>query len=271
MCIIDNEKIKSILYSISNEKLLPNFKNLKSDQIKYKNNKDIVTSLDIEIENSLKEILPKLIKNSNFIGEEIYTYKPQILNYYNQAQYCWTVDPIDGTLNFVRGKENFAIMIALTYGSKIIQSWIYKPITQEFMYSIYNKGTYLDNKRIKINKSSSIANSIGSISTKYWNKNIEDKIKLLKNCFKSINSYGSIGCEYFDIALGKRDFTLLSKLSPWDHLPGVLVVREAGGHDSHFDNKPYTFNRKYENLIVSNSRELNLEIINKLKEINNGY
>ena len=267
MHLVDNEEVKSILYSISKEKLLPNFKNLKPVQIKYKNNKDIVTSIDIEIENTLKKILPQFIKNSNFVGEEIYLHNPQILNFYNQEEYCWTVDPIDGTFNFVSGKEKFAIMIALTFGAKIIQSWIYKPITEEFMYSTYNQGTYLDNKRIKINKFSSISNSIGSVSSKYWHKDIENKIKKLKNFFKNVNSYGSIGCEYFDIALGKRDFTLLSKLSPWDHLPGILIVREAGGNDSHFDNMPYIFNQKYENLIVSNSRKLNLEIINKLKEI----
>ena len=267
MHLVDNEEVKSILYSISKEKLLPNFKNLKPDQVKYKNNKDIVTSIDIEIENTLKKILPQFIKNSNFVGEEIYLHNPQILNFYNQEQYCWTVDPIDGTSNFVRGNEKFAIMIALTFGTKIIQSWIYKPITEEFMHSTYNQGTYLDNKRIKINKFSSISNSIGSVSSKYWHKDIENKIKKLKNFFKNVNSYGSIGCEYFDIALGKRDFTLLSKLSPWDHLPGILIVREAGGNDSHFDNMPYIFNQKYENLIVSNSRKLNLEIINKLKEI----
>ena len=267
MHLVDNEEVKSILYSISKEKLLPNFKNLKPDQIKYKNNKDIVTSIDIEIENTLKKILPQFIKNSNFVGEEIYIHNPKILNFYNQEQYCWTVDPIDGTSNFVRGNEKFAIMIALTFGTKIIQSWIYKPITEEFMYSAYNQGTFLDNKKIKINKFSSISNSIGSVSSKYWQKDIENKIKKLKNFFNNVSSYGSIGCEYFDIALGKRDFALLSKLSPWDHLPGILIVREAGGNDSHFDNMPYIFNQKYENLIVSNSRELNLEIINKLKEI----
>ena len=267
MHLVDNEEVKSILYSISKEKLLPNFKNLKPDQIKYKNNKDIVTSIDIEIENTLKKILPQFIKNSNFVGEEIYLHNPQILNFYNQEQYCWTVDPIDGTSNFVRGNEKFAIMIALTFGTKIIQSWIYKPITEEFMYSAYNQGTFLDNKKIKINNFSSISNSIGSVSSKYWQKDIENKIKKLKNFFNNVSSYGSIGCDYFDIALGKRDFALLSKLSPWDHLPGILIVREAGGNDSHFDNMPYIFNQKYENLIVSNSRELNLEIINKLKEI----
>ncbi len=267
MHIIDNEKIKSILYEISKTKLLPHFKNLKSDQIKYKNNSEIVTSIDIEIENSLKKILTQLIKNSNFIGEEIYTQKPEILDFYNKEQYCWTVDPIDGTSNYVKGKEYFAIMIALTFKSKIIQSWIYKPITEEFMYSIYGKGTFLNNKKILNINYISISNAIGAISPKYWDKKLEDKIKILKNYFLEINSYGSIGCEYFDIALGKRNFVILSKLSPWDHLPGVLIVREAGGCDSHFNNLKYIFNKQSKNLIVSNSKELNIEIINKLKEI----
>jgi len=59
----------------------------------------------------------------------------------------------------------------------------------------------------------------------------------------------------------------LSKLSPWDHLSGVLLVREAGGNDSHFNNMSYKFNEKSNNLIVSSSRKLNIEIINKIKEL----
>ena len=109
--------------------------------------------------------------------------------------------------------------------------------------------------------------AIGSISTKYWDINLDNKIKILKNNFKQIDHYGSIGCEYIDIVLGKRDFTILSKLSPWDHLPGVLMVREAGGYDSHFDGYRYLFNQISKNLIVSSSKNLNNEIINKIKEI----
>jgi len=268
MKLIDNKKIKSILYEISKNIILPNFKNLNSNQIKYKNNKDIVTSIDMEVENYLRKILTELIKDSNFIGEETYNHKPEIINYYNEKKYCWTVDPIDGTLNFVKGKEQFAVMIALTFSSKILQSWIYKPITDELMYSIYNQGTFLNNKKIiNNNVFKSISNSIGSISSKYWDTYLVEEIKNLKNHFKKINSYGSIGCEYFDIALGKRDFVILSKLSPWDHLPGILMVRETGGVDSHFDNKTYRFNQKSKNLIVSFSRKLNKEIINKIKEL----
>ena len=67
------------------------------------------------------------------------------------------------------------------------------------------------------------------------------KLISIKNKFANINSYGSIGCEYFDIALGNRDFALLSRLYPWDHIPGVFIVRQSGGHDCHFDKKEYKF------------------------------
>ena len=61
MEFVDNDHIRSVLSEISNNMILPNFRNLNSDQINYKNNKDIVTSVDIEVENYLKKILPQIL------------------------------------------------------------------------------------------------------------------------------------------------------------------------------------------------------------------
>ena len=66
MEFVDNDQIRSILFEISKKIILPNFRNLNSDQINYKNNKDIVTSVDIEVENYLKKTLPQFLKNSQF-------------------------------------------------------------------------------------------------------------------------------------------------------------------------------------------------------------
>ena len=82
--------------------------------------------------------------------------------------------------------------------------------------------------------------------------------------FAEVKSYGCIGYEYVDIGLGKRNFAILSKLSPWDHIPGILFVREAGCSDIDFDCQPYNFTKKNNNLIVGNSKEINLQILNKL-------
>jgi len=56
MEFVDNDHIRSVLSEISNNMILPNFRNLNSNQINYKNNKDIVTSVDIEVENYLKKL-----------------------------------------------------------------------------------------------------------------------------------------------------------------------------------------------------------------------
>ena len=58
-------------------------------------------------------------------------------------------------------------MIALTKNKKIIQSFIYKPITEEFMYTDIN-GVYLNDKKLILNNDTKIENAIGSISIKYW-------------------------------------------------------------------------------------------------------
>ena len=54
---VNNDDIKSLLYEISKSKIIPNFRNLKSEQISYKNNRDIVTIIDIEVEAFLKKHL----------------------------------------------------------------------------------------------------------------------------------------------------------------------------------------------------------------------
>ena len=262
--MINPNDLKEILFNISKDIILPSFGNLEKDQISYKDGKDIVTDIDICVEKELNNILPKLIKNSNFIGEESYAKNNNILNYYLSEEYCWTVDPIDGTSNFAKSKDRFAVMIALTKRTEIIQSFIYKPLNEDFMHADHS-GAYLNNNKIDLNKRINIENAIGSISTKYWDEIKNEKLISIKNKFANINSYGSIGCEYFDIALGKRDFALLSRLYPWDHIPGVFIVRQSGGHDCHFDKKKYKFYKNSRNLIISNSRDLNYDILNLIE------
>ena len=266
MSEINNDRIKSILFDISKEFILPKFKNLNTEEIKFKNNTDLVTEVDLLVEQKLNSILCSLLPNSLFVGEEQFSLNPKIFDCYKQNQYCWTVDPIDGTANFVKGKEKFAIMIALTFSDQIIQSWIYKPLTEEMCSAKLKDGTFIDKKKIIINKSISTQDSIGSISSKYWNQNYLKVMKNIKHNFAEVKSYGCIGFEYVDIAKGIRDFAILSRLSPWDHVPGILIIRESGGYESYFDTKPYNHSLKKQNLVVAGNIKLANEILSLIKE-----
>ena len=235
MSEINNEQIKSILFEVSKEFILPKFKNLKSEEVKFKNKRDLVTEVDLAVEEKLNHILCSLLPNSLFVGEEKFSLNSKIFDCYKQNQYCWTVDPIDGTTNFVNGKEKFAIMVALTFSDQIIQSWIYKPLTEEICSALLGEGTFINDEKIIITNNRNISEASGSISSKYWNETFDLKMKEIRPKFKQVKSYGCIGFEYLEIATNIRDFAILSNLSPWDHIPGILIVREAGGFDIHFD------------------------------------
>ena len=157
-------------------------------------------------------------------------------------------------------------MIALTFKEKILRSWIYKPLEKIMCSAIVNEGAYINNNKIITKGTNIIEETIGSISTKYWEPGFKDKLKIFKKIFKEVNSYRCIGFEYIDIGIGTRNFAILSKLSPWDHIPGILFVREAGGSDLDFAKNKYDFTKKNKNLIVSNSEDLNLKILEKLGE-----
>ena len=263
---IDSNKIKSILFDLSKKFILPMYNNLKEVDIMRKENNDLVTSVDLRVEEELNIILQKLLPNSLFVGEEKFSKTPSILNNYNKKKYCWTVDPLDGTTNFANGKEKFAIMIALSFGEQILQSWIYKPLTEEICSAIKGEGSYINEKKIIINKTKSLKFSKGSISSKYWNNNYSKKLLEIRNYFGEVKSYGCIGFEYIDIANSIRDFAILSKLSPWDHIPGILIIREAKGFDTYFDYGIYNHCLQKQNLIVAGDSRLGNEILTLIKE-----
>ena len=263
---IDNNYIKNFLYEISKSIILPKYQKLKDSDIKLKNKTDLVTVVDIEIEEKLKIFLTNLIPGSLFVGEESYSDNPDILNLYKENQFCWTVDPIDGTKNFIKGKEKFAIMIGLTFKDKIIQSWIYIPLSEDFFHSTINDGAYKNFTKISISSRTNVVDYLGSVSSKYWDQNYSTKIKKIKDNFIHSHSYGCIGCEYVDVAIGLRDYIILSKLLPWDHIPGVLLVKESGGLILHFDKSEYNHSIPKNNLIVTNSIKLQNKIFNLIED-----
>jgi len=67
---IDSNKIKSILFDLSKKFILPMYNNLKEVDIMHKENNDLVTSVDLRVEEELNIILQKLLPNSLFVGEE---------------------------------------------------------------------------------------------------------------------------------------------------------------------------------------------------------
>ena len=84
---INNNEIKSILFDLSNKFILPMYRNLKSTDVMKKKNNDLVTTVDLQVEEELNNILCKLLPNSLFVGEEKFSNTPNILNSYFEKKY----------------------------------------------------------------------------------------------------------------------------------------------------------------------------------------
>ena len=181
-------------------------------QVSKKGTRDFVTKTDKRVEKIIIEELSKIKKNYSFLSEEIGEIKNK------DEQNIWIIDPIDGTTNFLHGIPHFAICIALQSKKEIISGIIFDPIKNEMFFAEKNKGSYLNNQRLRVSK-----------------KNILDDCLFSSNHegvkFSNFNMRYT-GCTALDlayVAAGRLDGFFHNGVNLWDIAAGSLMVREAGG------------------------------------------
>ena len=130
----------------------------------------------------------------------------------------WIIDPIDGTTNFLHGIPHFAICIALQSEKEIVSGLIFDPIKDEMFFAEKNKGTFLNNHRLRVSKKNSLEDCLFSSN--------HEGVK-----FSNLNMRYS-GCAALDLAYvasGRLDGFFHNKINLWDVAAGTLIVQEAGG------------------------------------------
>ena len=210
-----------------------------------------VTNMDVAVQEFLKERLTELLPDSAFIGEE---------NDYEDtsSEYCWIVDPIDGTTNFIRHIPLSVTSIGLTHKDIPVMGVVYNPYTDEMYYAEKGKGAYLNGKRIHVSDRS-MENSIICLSWGAYDKRESHKAfavseELYNEC-EDIRRTGAAAYELCKIAEGCVEMLFEPILYPWDHAAATAILSEAGGVLSGVSGKANL--RKRDSVIAANS-EINL-------------
>ncbi|MCK5044416.1 inositol monophosphatase [Candidatus Parcubacteria bacterium] len=113
----------------------------KIEIVKYKDDRDVATKIEIEIEDFLRnKILSKWTKHG-FWGEET-----ERINFSSSFQ--WLIDPIDGTKYYINSAPFFQIHIALVFNDEPILGLIYNPISKQLFSASKGDGAFLNNKLI---------------------------------------------------------------------------------------------------------------------------
>jgi len=232
----------------------------KTRKISYKKGDfNLVTNVDHEVEALLlKEIISKY-PNHSIIAEEsgIHSKNPT---------YQWFIDPIDGTTNFAHGYPCFCISIGFAFKNKLEFGLIKNPVTNELYTAKRNKGAKLNGKPIFVSKIKKLKDSLLVTGFPYDRKtskmNNFDSFCNLTLKTQGVRRDGAAAVDLCYVASGKLDGFWELKLSPWDVAAGVLLVKEAGGKITDYDNHTYNV---YKKEIVATNGLIHNELLKNLK------
>jgi fructose-1,6-bisphosphatase/inositol monophosphatase family enzyme len=236
----DIDKVAACIRAAAAEHILPFFEKLETGQIEEKGPGDLVTIADLRTEAALTPVLTGLMPGSTVVGEEATAKDKATLDRLDGAGDVWLIDPVDGTANFAAGLPLFACMVAFVRDGDVLASWIYDPVKDIMATAEAGGGAWSNGKRMSVAPPVLPEQMSGSLTLRFGNRQLVRKIAGRSNLVGSVFSFRCAGQEYLALSTGRTHFALYHRLMPWDHAPGYLLHREAGGFGRRLDRSPYT-------------------------------
>jgi myo-inositol-1(or 4)-monophosphatase len=192
---------------------------------------NFVSYVDKKSEEMIIERLKSLIPEAGFVAEEG--------TGTNAGQkYCWVVDPLDGTTNFMHGLPPYAISIGLLEDNEPVAGVVYVVTSNEMFTGWKGGGAWLNGERIKVSDTGRVADSLIATGFPYSDfSRMESYMKCLSHLWKyshGIRRLGSAATDIAYVACGRFEIFYEYGLHPWDIAAGTIILREAGGKVSDF-------------------------------------
>jgi len=246
---VDTEDVLELLREVAQTVVTPRFRALESGQVHEKAPGDLVTVADREAEVAIAERLRAAYPQAVILGEEASALDPGIARAYATAEHAFTIDPVDGTRNFVRGSPDHALMVAELRAGECVRSWIHQPQHRRSCVAERGAGVFEDGRRMVRDAVSEDPHRVRAVSARRgWLGQMLGEIGPLEL------TWVCCGVDYPHLIAGDADVVLYSGTHPWDHAPGTLMVTEAGGHVGRFDGSPYDPRRSDGGLVVAGDR-----------------
>ena len=236
--------------------LIRDFGEVENLQIHSKSIGDFVTNADLKVEKNLLETLKYYYPNYTYISEECGELKGD--------ENKIVIDPIDGTSNFIHGIPHVSIVIAKITNDEVTDGIIYNPILNEFFWSSKGKGSWCNDRRLRVSNRSLLSECLigtGLPFGKRIYKNYLSEIDEILKATAGIRRLGSAGLDLAYVAGGKLDGFWEKDINLWDISAGVLLVKEAGGKVSKINGDKWSIETR--EILASNSK-IHLELEEKL-------
>ena len=217
---MDTDAVLDLLQEVAEEVVSPRFRNLDKEQVSSKGRPgDLVTVVDREAEVRLTAVLQDAYPDALVLGEEAVHADPGLRDRFHAAEHAFTVDPVDGTRQFVKGSPDHAMMLAELRGGRVVRSWIWQPQHRTSYVAERGAGAFRNGERLRREP----VRATPDLAGRGWARRALGTVRRLR--FTST----CCGIDYGRIASGEADHGVYVRTQPWDHAPGSLLLEEAGG------------------------------------------
>jgi myo-inositol-1(or 4)-monophosphatase len=201
----------------------------RQESVERKHAHDYVSYVDKQSEQIIVKALHELLPEAGFITEE------GSMGFDNEP-YCWVVDPLDGTTNFLHCFPPYAVSIALMQGQKIILGVVYEICADECFYAWLDGGAFMQKGDIKTSLhvgNQPINDALICLQLPYnseaYSPVIQNLLHRLYGKVASVRMLGSAAIALCYVAAGRLDAYAEKYIGQWDYMAGAIIVSEAGG------------------------------------------
>ncbi|MEM3126505.1 MAG: inositol monophosphatase family protein [Candidatus Woesearchaeota archaeon] len=207
---------------------------------------DLVTEADKTAESIIIKEIKKHFPEHDIIGEESGKTK-------NGSEYLWTIDPLDGTNNFLKKVPYWCTSIALLKNNEPILGVIFDPFHNELFVAKKGKGATLNKKPIFVSQTTQLSDAIVS----YEQGHLMDQrsffaVLPINKKIRALRIMGSTALNLANVAAGRFDAFISRNITYWDLAAGIVIVKEANGKVATIEGKSWSFSEK--SIVASNGR-----------------
>jgi len=222
---------------------------------------DLVTEADRASEKLVVERLRSHFPSHGVVAEEGGGHDPN-------AEYCWYVDPLDGTTNFAHGFPAFCVSMGLARAGQMVAGVVFDPIHQEMFTAERGAGAYFNNRRIHVSQTKRMADCLGSSGfparKRHHNVNIHFFYQMAM-ASHGVRRTGSAALDLAFVACGRLDLFWEFGLKPWDVAAGTLLVTEAGGRVSDMHGAPHSVTQSDD--VLADNGALHAEVLEAFADV----
>lgn len=197
---------------------------------------DLVTAADKASEVVILDILRRHFPQHSILAEESGKLGDQ------EQEYLWAIDPLDGTTNYAHQYPCFAVSIGLLINGVPEVGVIYDPFHNELFRAARNLGATRNRRQITVSKTSELSKSLLVSGFAYDRRETSDnnyaEFCYLTHLTQGVRRSGSASLDLAHVACGRIDGYWERGLSPWDIAAGIILLQEAGGKVSAYDETP---------------------------------